>query len=35
MGRITDILNVIDVTKENTEELYEIFSIVEDYICLL
>ena len=31
MGRITDLLNVIDVTKENTEELYEIFRIIEDY----
>lgn len=31
MGRITDLLNAIDVTKENTEELYGIFRMVEDY----
>ena len=31
MGKITDLLNAIDVTKENTEELYGIFRIVADY----
>ena len=31
MGRITDLLNAINVTKEDIEELYSIFRIVEDY----
>ena len=31
MGRITDLLNAIDVTKENTEELYGIFRTIDDY----
>lgn len=31
MGRITNSLNAIDVTKENTEELYGIFRTVEDF----
>lgn len=30
MGRITDLLNSIDVTKEDTEELYSIFRSVKD-----
>lgn len=31
MGRITNSLNAIDVTKENTEELYGIFRTVENF----
>lgn len=31
MGRITDLLDAIDVIKENTEELYGIFREVNDY----
>lgn len=31
MGRITDLLDAIDVTKENTEEIYSIFQSVPDY----
>lgn len=31
MGRITDLLDAIDVTEENTEELYGIFREVNDY----
>lgn len=31
MGRITDLLDAIDVAKENTEELYGIFHEVNDY----
>lgn len=35
MGRITDLLNAIDVTKENTEELYGIFRTIDDYNLLV
>ena len=31
MGRITDLLDAIDVSKENTEELYSIFRLVPDF----
>ena len=31
MGRISDLLDSIDVTKENTDELYNIFRLVPDY----
>ena len=31
MGRITEMLDAIDVREENTEELYNIFRIVPDY----
>lgn len=31
MGKITDLLDAINVVKENTEELYEIFRMVEDF----
>lgn len=31
MGRITDMLDAIDVRKENTEELYSIFRMVPDF----
>lgn len=31
MGRITDLLDSIDVAKENTDELYNIFRIVPDF----
>jgi len=31
MGRITDMLDSIDVSKENTEELYKIFRLVPDF----
>ena len=31
MGRITELLDAVDVTKENTEELYKIFHMVPDF----
>ena len=31
LGRITDLLNAIDVTKENTEELYGIFRTIDEF----
>lgn len=31
MGRIADLLDAIDVTKENTEELYSIFRMIPDF----
>ena len=31
MGRITELLDAINVVDENTEELYDIFRIVDDY----
>lgn len=31
MGRITSLLDNIDVNKQNTDELYEIFQMVPDY----
>ena len=31
MGRITDLLDSIDVSKENTDELYKIFRLVPDF----
>lgn len=30
MGRIADLLDAIDVTRENTEELYSIFRMIPD-----
>ena len=31
MGKITEMLDAVDVRKENTEELYKIFRLVPDY----
>lgn len=31
MGRIVNLLDAIDMKKENTEELYEVFRLVPDY----